>query len=214
MKKVFLTGAEGRIGTGFREEYLEKYRGKYHLVCGYFKSKPKDDNFKWVKIDITKPDVMKKAFRGVDVVLHLAANPGSYMKFDELLKPNFVGAYTVFEAARLVGVERVIFASSVHAIMAHPEGLEVVADIKSRPDCIYGASKGFGESLCSAYEYSFGMSCIAIRIGAYTSNDRQVFVCDSAYKPSDKFVSQRDLCQLFQGSIKSLLHLSLPRQKF
>jgi uronate dehydrogenase len=137
-------------------------------------------------------------------VVHLAANPDWETEdFDHaLLGPNIVGAYNVFEAARAAGCARVIYASSVHAIMGYDVDYQAHEHDPSRPDTLYGVTKVFGEALCSSYAYVHGMSCIAIRIGAYVPDEERAKVVNSDNPQLlDIMISQRDMEQLIHRCI-------------
>ena len=62
--------------------------------------------------DLGDLDAIRPAFDGVDAVVHLAAASGDNKTPADILRSNVTGTYHVFEAARLAGVSRVIFASS------------------------------------------------------------------------------------------------------
>ena len=53
--------------------------------------------------------------RGVDAVVHLAAQPHE-RPFPELVGPNVVGLYNVMDAAREQAVKRVVLASSMMVV--------------------------------------------------------------------------------------------------
>jgi nucleoside-diphosphate-sugar epimerase len=196
-KKVLFLGGTGRIGPGILEEYLKHYKKYYEIILGVHKKGNK--NFKTVKIDLTNLNSLKKAMKGVDVVVNFAANSSESAKFEELLIPNIVGAYNVFKAACETKVKRVIFASSVHAVKGYNHKHEVHSKDSPKPLNLYGASKAYGESLCYLYSQK-GLSCLAIRIGAYVSNDEKKTIC---YTRTDygHVISQRDLGQLIHKSI-------------
>jgi nucleoside-diphosphate-sugar epimerase len=198
-RKVLLLGGTGRIGPGIIKEYCDNYLKKYDLVLGYHKKKPKG-KLKSVKVDLNKIDVLKKAFRGVDVVINLAANSAPSAKFEDIVKPNLVGAYNVFEAARLAKCSRVVFASSVHAIKGYPHGREIKGSEATLPLNFYGASKVFGEALCKVFSTKYGLSCLAIRIGAYVSEDEKSVICNTR-KDYDYVISQRDMGQLIHRCV-------------
>jgi uronate dehydrogenase len=72
---------------------------------------------------------------------------------------------TLMQAAHAAGVQRVVFASSNHAIGMYPRNRRIGAGDPIRPDSRYGLSKVFGEALCSLYADKHGMRCLSIRIG-------------------------------------------------
>ncbi|MDQ6860084.1 MAG: NAD-dependent epimerase/dehydratase family protein [Verrucomicrobiota bacterium] len=59
---------------------------------------------------------MKQACRGIDTVLHLAANPSLSATCDSILPDNIVGTYNTFVATKSAGCRRVVYASSIHAV--------------------------------------------------------------------------------------------------
>jgi uronate dehydrogenase len=95
----------------------------------------------------------------------------------------------VFEAARLEGVRRLVFASSNHAMGFYPRSETIPVDTTVRPDTRYGLSKAFGEALGSLYAYKYGAEVLTIRIGHILP--RPASVRDLAI-----WLSPRDFCQL------------------
>jgi len=200
-KRVLILGGTGRIGPGIIEEYCKNYRKSYDLVLGYHSRKPKYEGIKFVKVDLENIRSLKRAMKGVFVVVNLAANADADEKsFDKILRPNIVGAYNVFEAARISKCKRVIFASSVHAIKGYPHDHEVKSTEVPMPLNLYGASKVFGEALCKVFSTKYNLSCLAIRIGAYVADDKKKTVCFSR-ADYDYTISQRDMAQLIHKCI-------------
>jgi len=199
-KKVLLLGGTGRIGPGVISEYTKNYSKYYDLVLGYHNKKPKYKDLKSVKVDLGSINVLKKAMRGVNVVVNLAAEADPAAKFSDIVEPNIIGAYNVFEAARLSKCERVVFASSVHAIKGYPQGYEVQQNERPIPLNFYGASKIFGEALGNVFCHKYGLSCLVIRVGAYVADDKKKTVCFTR-KDYDYVISQRDMGQLIYRCI-------------
>ena len=69
------------------------------------------DGVECCQADIADLDAIRPAFDGIDVVVHLAAFLGGD-DWEGQLSGNVIGVYNVYEAARLAGVRRVVFASS------------------------------------------------------------------------------------------------------
>jgi len=201
-KKVILLGAAGRIGEGFKEEYLEnkEYQNAYELILGVHNKRFKDKDFKVRSFSLSDYKSVKKALSDIDIVINMAANPDPNAKFEDLVKPNLIGAYNVFEAARTSKCSRVIFASSVHAIEGYSKSYKVGGDDTPKPEDLYGATKAFGEALCHRFSSEFSLSCLAIRIGAYTSNDKMKSVCFKR-KYYRHVISQRDMGSLLHKCI-------------
>lgn len=199
--KVLLLGGTGRIGPGIIEEYLNNYKQYYDLILGYHSKKSNYKELKFVKVDLNNINILKKAMKGISIVINLAANSDpNENNFERILKPNIIGAYNVFEAARLSKCKRVIFASSVHAIKGYPHDHLVSSKEVPMPLNLYGASKVFGEALCKVFSTKYRMSCLAIRIGAYVSNDKKITICFTRHD-YDYAISQRDMGQLIHKCI-------------
>lgn len=201
---VLLTGASGNIGSGFRDDYIEQYRADYRLRIAAHSAGFADDRFDDViSLDVEDAAQCRAACEGVQTVVHMAASPDWQGDFcDDLYRPNILGAYHMFEGARAAGCRRLVYASSVHAIMGYPVDYQAHADDPARPDTMYGVTKVFGESLCSSYAYEHGLSCIAIRIGAYVAAEDHAKVADSANPQLlDIVISQRDMSQLIHRCI-------------
>jgi NAD+ dependent glucose-6-phosphate dehydrogenase len=176
------------------------YKDEYELILGVHNKKFKDSNFKVRYVDILEVKSLLKAMNKIDVVINLAANPNADSEFEDLVQPNLVGAYNVFECAAKSKVGRVIFASSIHAVKGYGHGYSVKGEDAPRPQNLYGATKAFGEALCFTFSSKYKMSCIAIRIGAYTSTDGMANVC-MARTDFGYVISQRDMGQLLHKSI-------------
>ena len=119
--------------------------------------------------------------------------------FNDLIEPNILGTFHVLEAARLCNVKRVIMASSVHAVKGHAKEKVVSESDAPRPENFYGATKAFIEAMCHVYYKKYNMSCLAIRIGAYISDDMHEILLTR--ENNDYVISQRDMSQLFHKSI-------------
>ena len=97
----------------------------------------------------------------------MGADSSSRAPWESILNNNLIGTYNVYEAARLEGVRRVVFASSNWACAFHiaQHGKVGPADMPVRPSTLYGVSKCFGEALGSHYCDTYGLSVICLRIG-------------------------------------------------
>ncbi len=167
-RRVLLTGAAGRIGTAFYAEFQNRYWFRLADYNDEIKDRPLTADHDAVVVDITQFDQLLAACDGIDTVVHLAADPSPEADFHEsLLQNNIAGTYNVFRAAAESGCRRVIFASSVHAVLGYPESEPVPEAAPVWPVNMYGVSKCFGEATARKFATSEGLSSIAIRIGAY-----------------------------------------------
>ncbi|HRJ42573.1 MAG: NAD(P)-dependent oxidoreductase [Caldilineaceae bacterium] len=199
MQNVLVTGAAGRIGSAFRAYAADRYH--FRLADRNIDGLEASPQSEVVRLEIADLDDCRAACRGIDTVLHLAADPGTGSGFYEsYLDNNVKGVYNIFEAAREAGCRRVVYASSVQAIEGYPLDAQALTDGATRPLNIYGACKVFGESIAHVYAHSHGLSSIAVRIGSFEHNQAQ-FNANS--RNLSTFVSARDLCQLFVRCIEA-----------
>ncbi len=163
MGTVLITGAAGRYGTILRTQWGDRYALRLADV------QPVQDlatHERSVSIDITEYDQMLEACQGIDVVVHLAADPDPTAKFFETLLPlNVIGAYNAFQAAHEAKCRRIVFASSGQSMLGYQNRqLDVRWDRPVYPLNVYGATKCWGEALARVYADQ-GLSCICVRLG-------------------------------------------------
>lgn len=164
---VLLTGAAGRIGSAFRREMGERYRFRLADRATAGLDDTPGGGHEVVGLDIADADAVRAACAAVDAVLHLAADPSPEADWEASLLPNNVaGTLNVLRAAEEAGCRRVVVASSVQAVAGWPHGGPLPDDASPRPVNLYGASKALAESFCAVFA-ARGLSCIAVRIGAY-----------------------------------------------
>ncbi|HUS95890.1 MAG TPA: NAD(P)-dependent oxidoreductase [Hyphomicrobiaceae bacterium] len=117
-----------------------------------------------MQADLTDPAAVEQICDGVEGIVHL----GGYSvegPWADILNANIIGCYNLFEAARVKGVRRIIFASSNHAAGFYPRTTTIAPDVTLRPDSRYGVSKAFGEALGAMYAYKHGIGVTCLRIG-------------------------------------------------
>jgi nucleoside-diphosphate-sugar epimerase len=197
---VLVTGAAGRIGSAFRAHAGERYRLRLadRRLDGLAKTPGVGHEI--IQIDVADLDACRAACRDVHTVIHLAADPSPEADFyQSLLDNNIKGVYNIFQAAADGGCRRVIYASSVQAVLGHPIDSPVGADSSVRPINMYGAAKCFGEAVAACFARA-GLSSIAVRIGAY-GDPLPLDYPSLEYLSS--FVSARDLNQLLVRCIEA-----------
>src|SRR3954452_6235678 len=114
--RVLISGAAGRIGTAFVAEYGHRYRFRLADKPGAVMDAPGPHEV--IAFDIADLRAFRAACDGIDLVVHLAADPSPEADFyGSLLNNNILGAFNAFRAAKDAGCRRLIFASSVHAVM-------------------------------------------------------------------------------------------------
>ena len=116
--------------------------------------------------DISDYDTSFESSKGVDVIIHLAANTGVVPSVEnprQDMEANVIGTFNMLEAARHNKVKRFVFASSGAPVgECEPPIHEEVAPHPVSP---YGASKLACEGYCSAYYRTFGIEAVSLRFG-------------------------------------------------
>jgi NAD+ dependent glucose-6-phosphate dehydrogenase len=171
--KVAVTGSAGNIGKRLCADLQRD-----HQVVAI------DVRDAAVIADVRDFEAVKRALEGCDAVVHLGGMSPTDTPWQAVYEVNIGGTYNVYEAARQAGCNRIIFASSNHAMgwyeveAAKPalyrgkSGVLVRTDDPVRPDTYYGVSKVFGEALGRYYSDACGMSVVCIRIGSVNEADR------------------------------------------
>lgn len=157
-KRILITGAAGRIGRTLTEGLRDRYALRLLDLAPI-------DSVDSVVADIVHDD-LSAAMHGIDCVVHLAAIVDE-LPFEQLFEPNILGASRVFEAARVAGVKRIIYASSVQAVGFHPQDGGVDQSTRIRPSGFYGVCKAAVEALGSVYADKYGMSVACLRIASF-----------------------------------------------
>ncbi|WP_406009663.1 NAD(P)-dependent oxidoreductase [Streptomyces sp. NBC_00637] len=187
-RTVLLTGAAGGLGTLMRE-LLPAYGYELRLLD----LRPIDDAPEAIVADLADKDAVREAVRGVDAIIHLAGI-SLEAPFEKILGANIAGTYHLYEAAREEGVQRVVFASSNHAVGFTPrprdgaspgEGELIPIDTPRRPDTFYGLSKSFGEDLAQLYWDKHGLESVSVRIGSCFAEPTSVRMLSLWMSPAD-----------------------------
>ena len=209
LMKVLITGSSGNIGSK-----LVGLLGDDFELAGLDRVPPRPGaELPATLADVHEVDDLRSVLAGHDAVVHLAGNPAVETPWPDVLRNNITLTRNVFEACRLEGVRRVVFASSNHAVglfendepyvrirAGDYQGLEpgeftrVDHTVPIRPDSDYGASKAFGEALGRSYSERFGLQVACLRIGSFTEeNDPTANIRMRA-----TWCSHRDLTQLIR----------------
>lgn len=165
MKTILLTGAAGGIATQIRPLLREHYRLRLSDRARVPDPTPEEEV---AQADLGDIEALRRAVSGVDGILHLGGKAVE-AEWDIIHDANIVGCYNLYEAARLEGVRRIVFASSNHAVGFYPRSETIGVDVPVRPDTRYGLSKVFGEALGALYAHKYGVEGMAIRIGNVTA---------------------------------------------
>jgi uronate dehydrogenase len=186
MRRVLITGAAGGIGRALRDTL----RGVYPILrmSDRIELAPAREGEEIDRTELSDMAAVERMVAGVDGIVHLGGISGEN-EWPVILQGNIVGLYNVFEAARRAGVQRIVFATSNHAVGFYQRATTIDHQVVPRPDSRYGVSKAFGEALASLYSDKHGIGVLCTRIGNFGT------------RPIDKrrlsiWISPRDYTQL------------------
>ena len=171
---VLVTGADGFIGSHLVEALVrEGYKVRAFVFYNSLNSWGWLDNcsddvkgkFEVISGDIRDPHGIKKAMEGCEAVMHLAALiaiPFSYHSPDTYIDTNIKGTLNVLQAARDIGVKKVIHTSTseVYGTARYVPIDEIHPLIGQSP---YSASKIGADQLAYSFFSSFGLPVVTLR---------------------------------------------------
>ena len=171
---VLVTGADGFIGSHLAERLVS--HGADVTALSLYNS---FDKHGWLddlpdpvraRLKVTRGDVRDAAFvrrivRGQDVVFHLAALiaiPYSYVAAQSYVETNVLGTLNVLEAAREIGVARVIH-TSTSEVYGTAFALPIAESHPLQGQSPYSASKIGADMMAEAFARSFDLPVAILR---------------------------------------------------
>jgi UDP-glucose 4-epimerase len=163
--QLLITGGAGFIGSHTVE--LATAAGHHVRVFDNLSSGSREnvpDKVQLVVGDVTNPAQVRAAVEGCEAVLHLAALvsvPQSMREPAETLAINTVGTANVLEAARQVGMRRLVLASTCAAYGDLPGRKDELSPLQ--PLSPYAASKLMAEQWAQLYTRAYGFETVVLR---------------------------------------------------
>lgn len=174
MKKILVTGADGFIGSHLTEALIRQgYEVRPFVLYNSFNSwgwldrapeeiRARLDVFAG---DIRDPHGVRMAMQGCDAVLHLAALiaiPYSYHSPDTYIDTNVKGTLNVLQAARSLGVTRVIH-TSTSEVYGTARFVPITEEHPLQGQSPYSASKIGADQLAYSFFASFDLPVVIAR---------------------------------------------------
>lgn len=173
-KKILVTGADGFIGSHLTEELVRQGHDVRAFVLynsfnswGWLDDSPKDiqKSLEIYSGDIRDPHGVKKAMEGCSIVLHLAALiaiPYSYHSPDTYIDTNIKGTLNIVQAARELGVEKVVH-TSTSEVYGTAQFVPITEEHPLQGQSPYSASKIGADQLAMSFYTSFATPVAIIR---------------------------------------------------
>ncbi len=173
-RKIFVTGADGFIGSHLTETLVRRNLDVKAFVqynsfnsWGWLDSADPDikNSLEVVAGDVRDPHGVKTAMEGCDVVLHLAALiaiPYSYHSPSSYVDTNIKGTLNVVQAARELGVEKVVH-TSTSEVYGTARFVPITEEHPLQGQSPYSASKIGADQIALSYHCAFGTPVSVIR---------------------------------------------------
>ncbi len=176
--KVWLvTGVAGFIGSNLLEHLLKL--DQYVIGIDNFRTGKRENlqeiqtslsaktwsHFRFIKGDITNPADCLAAMHGVDYVLHQAAIGSVPLSIEDPSEANLInvgGFINVLEAAKNLGVKRVIYASS-SAVYGTTDRMPLTEDNLGEPLSPYAVNKHVNELYANTFARNYGLEGVGLR---------------------------------------------------
>ncbi len=174
MPRVLVTGSAGQIGAEL-VPHLRSLYGKDNVIAAIHKAAgPSLRDGPVVTLDTGDAEAVAVAIREfkVDTVYHLAAVLSATGEKDPQLawQVNMDGLRNVLEAARVIGVGRLFWPSSIGAFGPDAPRINAPQNSPLNPTTIYGVTKVAGELLCNYYFVKYGLDVRILRYPGLISN--------------------------------------------
>jgi len=178
MKKLFITGGAGFIGSAFVRMVLGEdaecevvnfdaltYAGNLDNLVGL-----ESRRYFFIKGDIADRKAVLANLEGVDTIVNFAAESHvdrSIFSADEFIHTNVLGTQVLLDCARECRVRRFVQVSTDEVMGSLPEDDRAFfsEDSPFRPNSPYAASKAAAEHLVRAAHHTFGLDTVITRCG-------------------------------------------------
>ena len=173
-KKIFVTGADGFIGSHLCELLVkDNYDVTALTLYNSFNTKGWLDtidknilkNINCIAGDIRDKEIIKSGMRGSDCVLHLAALiaiPYSYISPKSYIDTNILGTYNLLQAARDLGISRVIH-TSTSEVYGSAQSVPIDENHRLEGQSPYAATKISADQIALSFYKSFQLPVAIIR---------------------------------------------------
>lgn len=172
--KILITGADGFIGSHLTESLVRQgHEVKAFALYNSFSSwgwldRCADDvrgEFEVFQGDVRDPNGVRTAMQGCDTVLHLAALiaiPYSYHSPDTYVDTNVKGTLNVLQAARDLGVSRLVH-TSTSEVYGTARFVPITEEHPLQGQSPYSATKIAADQLAFSFYASFGLPVVIAR---------------------------------------------------
>jgi NAD dependent epimerase/dehydratase len=171
-RSALITGAGGFVGSHLTERLVREgahVRAMVHYnalgTWGWLEHSPVRGDVEVVASDLADRDSVARAMKGSEVVFHLGALiaiPYSYEAPASYVRTNIVGTLNVLQAARELGVERIVH-TSTSEVYGTAQYVPIDEKHPLQGQSPYSASKIGADKMAEAFHRSFGVPVVTVR---------------------------------------------------
>ena len=173
-RKILVTGADGFIGSHLTEALVAQGLDVRAFVMynsfnswGWLDSSPKEirESLDVFAGDIRDPHGVRAAMKGCDVVMHLAALiaiPYSYYSPDTYVDTNIKGTLNLVQAARELGVEKVVH-TSTSEVYGTARFVPITEEHPLQGQSPYSATKIGADQIAISFYNAFNTPVVIVR---------------------------------------------------
>ncbi|MAI75716.1 MAG: NAD-dependent dehydratase [Rickettsiales bacterium] len=170
--KIFITGADGFIGSHLTEKLLNKgykvtalsYYNSFGFT-GWLNDVGKNKNLRIIHGDIRDSNFLEKAIKGHQIVFHLAALisiPHSYESYSSFIHTNVIGTTNVLAAVKKNKIRKTIV-TSTSEVYGSAQYVPINEKHPLNAQSPYAASKISADQLSMSFYKSFNIPLTIIR---------------------------------------------------
>lgn len=181
MTATLVTGGTGYLGAPVIRELVA--RGEKVVCFDLFTSSPRladvASRVRFVRGDVTAIEEIIAAVKENDVsrIVHLAylKTAEAEVQLQKAMRVNVMGTNNVFEAARLSGVRRVVYISSIGFYGQQSSFGErpVTEEDRGQPMSVYGYTKGLNDYMAKRYAEMYGLEPACLRLAFTFGHGRE-----------------------------------------
>jgi uronate dehydrogenase len=134
--------------------------------------------------DLADETTLPALLAGADAIVHFAGYPRE-ADWATLFDANIRAVTNLWEAAVAAGLQRIVYASSNHAVGYYPRSQRIDHAAPPRPDSRYGVTKVFMEALASLHAHKHGLRAMGVRIGYCAAEPTEARMLSHWVHPQD-----------------------------
>ncbi len=203
MEKIVVTGGSGKAGRAVVRDLLDHG----YDVSNVDLQPPTEHLTRFLRVDLTDLGQTVEVLHGADAVVHLAAIPSGGIQTEEVtFRVNIGSTYNVFSAATLVGLRRVVWASSETTLGLPfddppPAYAPIDEDHPLYPNSSYALSKVLMEEMARQFSRRTGLPIVGLRFSNIMEIERYASFPEFQSDPRKRkwnlwgYVDARDVAQ-------------------